>query len=1069
MSPLLPRASRPASSSSLLRRFLLPLLVAVLPISSALAQTQSLVVDRPTTLTPGGTVNVGSSSGNSSYSSGPGFHFTQPVTITSVTYDPGPDGAQELAVERLYGASCFYNQQLPAGSECGVETGIFPVYPGLRSGTLRITTTSGVFIIPVTFNVTLPQVALTPGVLSSPITIASQPVTQTGDSLAVDAVGNLYLGDENNHVVRKVDATTGAVSLFAGLYGNPSYSGDGGPATSAGIMYPRGLSISPAGDVYILTIGVDSNDILRKVDLGTGNISTAATAVTGRSISVFAPAPDGAAVVDQNGTIFVAVPFQNKINAISNGVTTTIVNGTTCNTGTVYQPFAMTVGGGYLYFYSQGAIYKVSTDTTQCNPVTLVAGTGLGGNSGDWGPATSATFGTISGLALDAAGNLYLADSQNNEVRVVNAATGQISPIAGPNTYLYSVTVLAGLSSLAIDVRGNLYVLGTNDEVQKIDVSQVSLTFDTTQVGATSTDSPKYTYATDIGTAPVPSGTTTIPTNYVVDPSSTCMNTTGAYPALGVAATCFTAVDFKPTTTANPTGQLGFAGATINLSGVATQPQTTVNISPSSIYFGTVTQGSSSGTWTINIANTGAYPLVISGTALVDSTDFQVSGNCYAPIPAYQSCNLTVVFKPQSSGYLSGSLTLQDNAGSGTQTIPLSGNATSYNPVIGVSPNSIDFGSVGVGTTSPVWTVYVSNTGPTPLFLNTVTLSEKTDFAMTNSCPANVPAYGGCNITLTFSPTSAGNFTGQLDLLSNSNATATHTYVTLYGYGSGSGTPTLQISPSSIDFGSVGVGGSSGVWTLYMGNTGPTAVSISSIVLSDTTNFHLFGACSSIPANGSCEETVTFTPQTQTDFKASIVVAFAGSSGTQTVPLTGYGSAPNYTVAVTPSVLTLHSGQTGTALFAFTPTGGFTGSINLACNGLPAGATCTFSPATFTADGSNTPLTSKVTVTTIGLGPQSSIHSNSGIAFAGLLGLLTLGGLRRRRKTLPALLLALLVFAGMTTLSGCGSGISAAVTPAGNHAISVTATATATQKTQTGSANVGSSSQAAQLTLTIVE
>jgi hypothetical protein len=1074
-------ARRASSSSSLFRALLVamvPLAPAALCSAAALAQTPQLVIDGPAPVYPGGAVNIGSYSTSSSGGPSLSFHFTQTVTITSLAFDPGPGAVQELSIGRamtggLGSPGCFEGT-LSAGTVCSLTPEFSPVYPGLRSGVLRITTTSGVFLLPVVYTVTLPQIALTPGVLSNPITLNGTSITQSGNGLAIDDAGNLYLSASDN-VVRKIDATTGAVSIYAGVPLNAGDSGDGGPATAAGIEYPADISISPAGDLYIVSAAPLSNDSIRKVDLNSGDISTVGGEPSGRPIGFGGqpggPGQDGAIVVDQNGTQYVALPFVNEIAVNGSGTYTDIVNNTTsgaaCNATVNYTPTVLTVGGGFLYFVSNNELYKISTDTSACHPVIPVAGTGVSGNSGDFGPATSAQFGTASGLALDAAGDLYLADATNNEVRVIDVDTGYISPIAGPNTYLYSVTVAGGLSSLAIDPRGELYVLGSNGEVQKIDVSQSNLYFYSTVVGSTSPDSPRYIYSTNIGNTALLAGTTTIPVNYGVDPSSSCMDPTGAYGALGAGVMCFTAIDFKPTSVGVFGAQVGFGGATMNVSGPGAPPaaNTTANVSPTNINFGTVTQGQTSGTWTVNIMNTGSNPLTVVGATLNETKDFQLGGNCSAPIQPYKSCNLTLVFTPQSAGTLNGVLELTDNATGGVQNVFLTGTAISNAAAISVSPSVVNFGTLNTGTTSPVWTVYIANNGGSPLNLFNVFLTDPIDYATTSKCGSSIPAYSGCNVAITFTPTSPGIQNGELviDLVNGPE-----TIVQLNGSGATPAQPTVQLSPSPINFGNVPVGASSGVWTLYIGNPSAATLTISSVALSDTTDFNLFGTCTSIPAYGSCEETVTFTPKAQGTLTANITLT--DNAGTQTVPLSGNGSDPGYTVNVTPAAMTLHAGDTGTASFVFTPTGGFTGSVSFACNGLPAGTTCTFSPATVTADGTNTPQSSQVTIRTSGVYGMASLRSDGGgIAFAGLLGLLTLGGLRRRRRTLPSLLLAIAVFAGVATMSGCGGGIFGAATPAGAHAMQVTATATATQKTQTGTANTGTSTQGATLTLTIVE
>ncbi len=233
--------------------------------------------------------------------------------------------------------------------------------------------------------------------------------------VALDGAGNLYIADSNNHRIRRVDAATGNISTYAGT-GSAGFTGDGAAATSAQINFPIGLTFDGAGNLYIADV---NNNRIRRVDAGTGNISTVAGG--------------GSALGD-------------------NGPATSAQIG---NPGNVAFDSA-----GNLYVADTGnhRIRKVDT----AGVITTFAGT-TQGFSGDGGPATSAQLDSPNSLALDGADNLYVSDQSNNRIRKVDAATGNISTAAGGGSALGDggAALSAQLYSpagITIDCAGNLYV-----------------------------------------------------------------------------------------------------------------------------------------------------------------------------------------------------------------------------------------------------------------------------------------------------------------------------------------------------------------------------------------------------------------------------------------------------------------------------------------------------------------------------------------------------------------------------------------------------------------------------------
>ena len=183
--------------------------------------------------------------------------------------------------------------------------------------------------------------------------------------VAVDPAGNVYISDSQNGVVRKVTASTGIITTFAGIGGNQSFSGDGGPATGAGLPAPTGLAFDAAGNLYIA-----DNARIRKVAAGTGIITTVAgggvyTNLGDNGSAVSAYLAPGAVAVDSSGNLFIADTGNHRIRKVvaATGIITTVAG-----TGPYLTP-----DGGY---------------------------------SGDGGSATNALLGRPNAIAVDSAGNI---------------------------------------------------------------------------------------------------------------------------------------------------------------------------------------------------------------------------------------------------------------------------------------------------------------------------------------------------------------------------------------------------------------------------------------------------------------------------------------------------------------------------------------------------------------------------------------------------------------------------------------------------------------------------------------
>ena len=380
--------------------------------------------------------------------------------------------------------------------------------------------------------------------------------------LAIDNAGNLYIADPANNRVRKVALGTGIISTFAGN-GTAGYSGDNGPATSAELKVPVGVALDGAGNLYIADEG---NSVIRKVN-ASGTITTIAgnntvgySGDTGPATSASLYGPTGVAV-DSSGNLYIADTGNNRVRevAAATGVITTIAGtGTAGYSGdngaavsaTLNKPSAVVEGStGNLYVLDTGNNVVRLVNTT--GTITTIAGNGTAGYSGDDGPATSATLHTPYGLNIDSSGNLYIADSANNVVRMVSTA-GIISTIAGNGTPGYSGDNGAAISAtldnpqgVTVDNQGNVYISDQgNNRVREVSTPTGSVLFPTTPVNSTST---AVTIALEVNTegttiagitAPVSTGNKQ---EYTVTATDCALNT-----ALAAGTVCNVTVTFTP-------------------------------------------------------------------------------------------------------------------------------------------------------------------------------------------------------------------------------------------------------------------------------------------------------------------------------------------------------------------------------------------------------------------------------------------------------------------------------------------------------------------------------------------
>ena len=298
----------------------------------------------------------------------------------------------------------------------------------------------------------------------------------------VDFHGNVFFSDYNNNVVRKIEAG-GIITTIAGN-STAGYSGDGSAATAAMLNHPNNLAFDKHGNLFVAD---ESNNVIRKVDT-LGIITTVAgnnvAGYNGDNIPATAAMlnqPTGVAF-DSLGNLYIADVQNARVRMVAtSGIITTIAGTGVLGFGGDNGPAtaAMIDGIITLNFNNIGELYAVDQSNYRVRKIsggiiTTVAGNGSSGYSGDSGPATAAgLFPTTT--AFDKSGNLVICDAFNNRIRIVNN-TGIISTIAGNATNGYfgdggpaTAAELNIPSGVTFDVCNNLYFCDQgNNVIRKI-------------------------------------------------------------------------------------------------------------------------------------------------------------------------------------------------------------------------------------------------------------------------------------------------------------------------------------------------------------------------------------------------------------------------------------------------------------------------------------------------------------------------------------------------------------------------------------------------------------------------
>jgi len=647
-------------------------------------------------------------------------------------------------------------------------------------------------------------------------------MVQNPYGIAIDASGNVFFSDSHNYMIREMVKSTGLVNYFAGN-GTYGYSGDGGPATSAKLTYPYGVGIDSTGNVYI---GDYADCVVREVNTA-GNISNfAGVSIGGTSVQCGYTGDGGPATgaklyqplgigVDKHNAVYVTDQAEHVVRKIASGTITTIAgigalagysgDGGPATSALLNQPAAVAVdpaGNVFIADYNNCRVREINATT---GVITTVAGTGFCTFTGD-GLAISNGIGYPQGIAVDANDNLFISD-YNNRVRWV-APNGFMTTIAGTGANGYNgdgglgtAALLYTPTGVALDASGNIWVSDYNNlRIRKISAfSALSTSSSNLAFGLTSVGSTSSPQTLTVSAlGPITISNISTTANYSEADNCPSSLTNGK--------TCTMYVYFVPTSSGNQIGSVtinsnGFFSQTnnVNLTGLASA----ISLSGAPVTFGNQLVKTTSAVKQITVKNNGSAAVTMGAITSTNTTDYHATNNCPASgstLAGGASCTVSVTFGPQSTGAKRGTVAVADSDPSTPQLIGLTGTGTSN---VSLSPSTITFPTTAVGVLSKATPVTLTNNTGASLTLGATPITVTAPFvvASNSTCTANlvVAASGNCVINVEMKPSVVGYTSGTLSV-NDSDVTSPQS-VALQGYGTG-----VKFTPPSVNFGTVNKG-----------------------------------------------------------------------------------------------------------------------------------------------------------------------------------------------------------------------------------------------------------------------
>jgi len=757
----------------------------------------------------------------------------------------------------------------------------------------------------------------------------------------------------------------------------------GGASCSVTVTYtPKAAGSHPAS----LTIRTEESDAQATFGLSgvavvpTTNLTLSANTVDLGAADVGTPATNKLLTITNAGNSPATVTGIGVLGSTefnqSNSCGGRLVPGGKCTISLAFVPNSYGARSGNLSVYedASGTLYSVALTgfgnaaVMSVSPASLAFDSAIANYSSTTKQATVSNTGNkpITGLSLATTADDYTIASKTCTSTVEPGASCTVTVSFGPKAAgprsgeLTAHTLNAGTAEVALSGTGIA-------QAPAATVTPSSLAFEGTPVDGSSV-AQQVTFK-NTGNVIVSPGALSFSaggTHYAV--SSTCG------PTLAVGATCTASVTFTPRAAGAQPGNLraNFSSGALNVALTGSGTLGVATVSPTSLTYADQQVATTSAAKAVTVTNTGNRKLTFSSVGIaVGGANFAQANDCATVAPGAK-CTLTVTFTPSAAGSQTGTLSLTHDGVDGTTLVDLSG----VGRVQTASLSTPSFAATPVNSNSTA-TATLSNTGIGPLAVTVPGAGSVAgagySFAST-TCGVSVAVGSSCAVTVRFAPTSTASASGTLTLATGAgNQAVSFGSTGIQGY--------ATISPSSLTFSPQQTNTTSAVQVVTVTNTGTDTLSFSGVGIAEGTgHFGQSNGCASVPVNGSCTASVTFTPTATGALTGKLAFTHNGG-GIALVNLSGDGRAPAATLS-TPAFPSTPVGSSSTANAALTNTG--VGPLSVT---VPAGGSVTGAGYSFVSSTCPSTLAAGATcLTTVRFAPTSTTPATGSLSINTLAG-----------------------------------------------------------------------------------
>jgi hypothetical protein len=803
---------------------------------------------------------------------------------------------------------------LAVSASCTVNVTFMPTAAGARSASVSVTDNGAASPQSVSLTGTgaVPTVTLSPTSLSfgnQNLNTASSPmpVTVTNSGPGLLTISSIAISGTNAGDFAETDncpISPATLAVSASCTVNVTFTPTAAGARSASISItdngassPQSAGLAGTGVVPVPTVTLSPSS----VSFGNQNVGTTSGAIP---VTVTNNGPGTLSISTIGITGINAGDFPQTNNCPISPATLAVSS--SCTVNLTFTPTASGARSASLFITDNGASSPQSTSLSGTGVVPTVT---LSPTSVSFGNQNLGTTSGVMTVTVTNSGPGLLAISS---IGITGANAGDFAqtnncPISPAALVVYSsCTVNLTFTPAASGARSaSLFItdngasspqsasLSGNGAVPTVTLSPTSLSFGTQNLNTTSGALP----VTVTNSGP---GVLSISSIGITGTNAGDFAQTNNCPVtLAVSSSCTVSVTFTPLASGTRSAALSITdnGASspqsASLSGTGAMP--VVNLSPASLSFGGQPLLTTSASKTVTVTNSGPGSLSISSITFTgtNSGDFAQTNNCPtspATLAVSGTCTVTVAFTPVGAGARSASLTITDNGASSPQKASVTG--TGVAPTVSLSPTSLSFGNQTVATTSAPMTLTVTNSGPGPLSISSITMGggDTARYTQTNNCPISpvtLAASGSCTVSVTFRPPALGTFYAYVSIADNGGSSPQTANV------SGTGVvPSVGLSPSSLAFGNQTVATTSAPQTITITNNGAGMLTITAVAINGTNkgDFAQTNNCVGTLAVGTtCSVNVTFTPSATGSRTATLAVTDNGLSSPQSAALSGTG------------------------------------------------------------------------------------------------------------------------------------------------------------------------------------